>query len=69
MHTFLKSIVLTAALSVFSLPASAVTLKIATIAPNGTTWMKEFKSAGKEITEENRRASETKVLPWRYYGK
>ncbi len=32
-----------------SAPAAATVLKIATIAPNGTTWMKEFRTAGKEI--------------------
>ena len=44
-------------------PASALTLKIATIAPNGTTWMKELKSAGKEIAEQTDGRVKLKFFP------
>jgi TRAP-type C4-dicarboxylate transport system substrate-binding protein len=32
-------------------PAAAVTLKIATLSPDGTSWMKNMRAAGKEIAE------------------
>lgn len=40
-------------------PAQATTLKIATIAPDGTTWMKEMRAGAKEI--ENKTAGRVKL--------
>ncbi len=37
---------------VLSLPAHAVTLKIATVAPEGTAWMKEMRDAASRIKEQ-----------------
>lgn len=39
-------------ISLFAIPSYAVTLKIATISPDGTRWMKELKSAAKEIKQQ-----------------
>jgi len=38
----------------FSLPVHAVTLKIATVTPEGTQWMKDMRSGAKEIKERRR---------------
>lgn len=39
------------ALLVVADPAAAITLKIATLSPDGTSWMKSMRAAGKEIAE------------------
>jgi TRAP-type C4-dicarboxylate transport system substrate-binding protein len=38
-------------LALFALPLSATTLKIATIAPDGTSWMKQMRAAAKTIEQ------------------
>ena len=47
----MRHLLLTLALSVtaFSLPASAATIKIATLSPEGSMWMKTMREANKEI--------------------
>lgn len=47
----LKRITTLLLVSLLASPAYAVTLKIATISPDGTTWMKELKGAAKEIIQ------------------
>ena len=47
----------------FSSPAFAVTLKIATVTPEGTQWMKDMRSSAKEIKE--RTEGRVKI---KYYG-
>ena len=41
----------------------AKTLKIATLAPNGTTWMNEFRAAAKEISERTEKRVKLKFFP------
>ena len=40
----------------------AMTIKIATVAPDGTTWMKKMRAAAKVITEK----TEGRVSRWRH---
>lgn len=47
----------------FSLPVHAVTLKIATVTPEGSQWMKDMRSSAKEIKE--RTAGRVQI---KYYG-
>ncbi len=47
----MKSIFTLLLIALFATPSYAVTLKIATISPDGTRWMKELKSAAKEIKQ------------------
>lgn len=35
-----------------SVPAQAITLKIATLAPDGTSWMREMRAAAKQVKED-----------------
>lgn len=44
-------------------PVSAATLKIATLAPDGTTWMKEFRAAGKQIEQQTVGRVKIKYFP------
>ena len=57
-----KLILLVLALG-FSLPAYAVTLKIATVTPEGSQWMKDMRSSAKEIKERTEGRVQIK-----YYG-
>ena len=41
----------------------AMTIKIATVAPDGTTWMKKMRAAGKEITEKTEGRVKLKFYP------
>lgn len=47
----------------FSLPAQAVTLKIATVTPEGSQWMKDMRSSAKEI--KDRTGGRVQI---KYYG-
>lgn len=47
----------------FSLPAMSATLKIATVAPEGSQWMKDMRASAKEILER----TEGRVIV-KYYG-
>ncbi len=46
-----------------SAPAMAVTIKIATLAPEGTSWMKEMRAAGAEIKQKTEGRVEIKYFP------
>ena len=59
MKKFLLSILLTT----LSIPAMAVTLKIATVTPNGSQWMNDMRASSREIKER----TEGRVLI-KYYG-
>ncbi len=48
---------------IFSLPVHAVTLKIATVTPEGSQWMKDMRSSAKEIKERTEGRVQIK-----YYG-
>lgn len=55
---------LTGLVLLFWLPlASAQTLKIATLVPDGTSWMKEFRAAGETITERTGGRVKIKFYP------
>jgi TRAP-type C4-dicarboxylate transport system substrate-binding protein len=56
-------ITLTVLALLFSLPASAITLKIATVAPNGSQWMTDMRASGDEVKER----TDGRVLI-KYYG-
>lgn len=46
-----------------SAPAGAATFKIATLAPDGTSWMKEMRAAGKEIEAQTEGRVKLKFYP------
>lgn len=59
----MKKLCLSIAVLLFSLPAMAVTLKIATVTPNGSQWMNDMRASAKEINER----TDGRVLI-KYYG-
>ena len=59
----MKKITLTLLALIFSFPASAVTLKIATVTPNGSQWMTDMRASANEIKE--RTAGRVLI---KYYG-
>ena len=54
---------LTMLLAIFSAGIHAKTLKIATLAPAGTTWMKEMKAGAKQISERTEDRVKIKFYP------
>ena len=60
--TLVKTLAVVTLLGVGS-AAHAVTLKIATQAPDGTTWMKDMRAAGKEIAEKTDGRVKIKYYP------
>ena len=59
----MKKLLTTALILLFSLPAHAATLKIATVTPEGSQWMKDMRASAKEI--EERTEGRVKI---KYYG-
>ncbi len=59
----MKKLILSIAVLMFGMPAMAVTLKIATVAPNGSQWMVEMRASAAEI----RRRTDGRVVI-KYYG-
>ncbi len=59
----MKKLLFIALLSLFALPAVAATLKIATVTPEGSQWMKDMRAGAKEIGE--RTEGRVKI---KYYG-
>jgi TRAP-type C4-dicarboxylate transport system substrate-binding protein len=59
----MKKVFLSIAILIFSVPALAVTLKIATLTPEGSQWMNDMRASAKEIKER----TEGRVLI-KYYG-
>ncbi len=59
----MKKLFLVVIASLFSLPAFAVTLKIATVTPEGTDWMKDMRASAAEIKERTEGRVQIK-----YYG-
>ncbi len=59
---FFQFILLTALLLNFSV-SYAITLKIATLAPDGTSWMKNMRAAAKEINEKTEGRVKLKFYP------
>lgn len=51
------------AILTFALPVQAVTLKIATVAPDGTPWMAAMKTAAKEIRERTHGRVKLRFFP------
>ena len=63
MNRFKKTLSLLMLLAVFSGGAAAKTLKIATLAPAGTTWMKEMKAGAKVIKQRTEGRVKLKFYP------
>ncbi|MBI5891824.1 MAG: TRAP transporter substrate-binding protein DctP [Nitrosomonadales bacterium] len=59
----LFSLLLTALLAVPSLPAQALSLKIATFAPDGTQWMQELRRGAEEIEKRTEGRVTIKLYP------
>jgi TRAP-type C4-dicarboxylate transport system substrate-binding protein len=59
----MKKLFLTILVFVFSLPLHAATLKIATVTPEGSQWMKDMRASAKEIKERTEGRVQIK-----YYG-
>jgi TRAP-type C4-dicarboxylate transport system substrate-binding protein len=59
----MKKLLITLLIAAFSLPVQAQTLKIATVTPEGSQWMKDMRASAKEIQE--RTEGRVKV---KYYG-
>lgn len=59
----LRFIMLAALLAVPSLPAQALNLKIATLAPDGTQWMQELRKGGQEIEQRTAGRVTVKFYP------
>lgn len=62
MQILLRTLLLLAFLGI-SLQAQAVTIKIATVVPDGTAWMKAMRSAGKSISEQTRGRVKLRFYP------
>ena len=59
----MKKLFLTLFVLLLSIPAQAVTLKIATVTPEGSQWMKDMRASASEIKER----TEGRVVI-KYYG-
>lgn len=55
--------VLLLAMALLPLPAAAAALKIATVAPDGSTWMREMRRAASEVAEATEGRVEIKLYP------
>lgn len=60
---WLKYLLITLTFFLFFNNAHALTLKIATFAPDGTTWMNSMRAAAKEITEKTQGRVKLKFYP------
>jgi len=63
MHILSKTIATLLALALATSAGAATTIKIATIAPDGTAWMKEMRSAGDAIKKATEDRVELKFYP------
>ncbi len=59
----LKSIFLSSFIALISSQTLAATLKIATVVPNGSSWMKEMKAAAKEVKQKTDGRVKIKYYP------
>ena len=59
----MKKLILTILVLMFALPLQAATLKIATVTPEGSQWMKDMRASAKEIKERTEGRVQIK-----YYG-
>ncbi len=59
----LKSVFLTGLMALSSSQALSATLKIATVVPNGSSWMKEMKAAAKEVKQQTDGRVKIKFYP------
>jgi len=59
----LKSVFLTGLMALSSSQALSATLKIATVVPNGSSWMKEMKAAAKEVKQKTDGRVKIKYYP------
>lgn len=58
-----KTLIISGLIALASSPAMAVTLKIATVVPNGSSWMKEMKAAAKEVKQKTDGRVKIKYYP------
>jgi TRAP-type transport system periplasmic protein len=63
MYLYRPALILLLALLLITTGAQATTFKIATIAPDGTTWMKEMRAGAKLISEKTEGRVELKFYP------
>ena len=59
----LKKFILILFLCVCFNPSYALTLKIATVSPDGTSWMKKMRTAAKTIAEKTNKRVKIKIYP------
>ena len=62
MH-FIKTLLVTSLIALSSSQAFAATLKIATVVPNGSSWMNEMKAAAKEVKAKTEGRVKIKYYP------
>jgi TRAP-type C4-dicarboxylate transport system substrate-binding protein len=62
MH-FLKTLLVSSLIAFSSSQAMAATLKIATVVPNGSSWMNEMKAAAKEVKQKTEGRVKIKYYP------
>jgi len=63
MNKLFSSLLMSCSLLLTNLPTHATTLKIATVAPGGTSWMKTFKAASREIRDLTEGRVKLKFFP------
>lgn len=63
MNSHARKLLALAILLIASISAQALTLKVATLAPNGTTWMKEMKKGAAEIRKKTSGRVKIKFYP------
>lgn len=59
----IKTLIVSGLIAFSSSQAMAATLKIATIVPNGSSWMKEMKAAAKEVKQKTKGRVKIKYYP------
>jgi len=63
MMKFLDKTLLAAAFALAAIPAGAATIKIATVAPDGTSWMREMRASAEAIKTKTEGRVEIKYYP------
>jgi TRAP-type C4-dicarboxylate transport system substrate-binding protein len=58
-----KTLIVSSLIALFSSQALSATLKIATVVPNGSSWMKEMKAAAKEVKQKTDGRVKIKYYP------
>lgn len=61
--SFVKTLIASSLITLFSSQIMAATLKIATVVPNGSSWMNEMKAAAKEVKKKTEGRVKIKYYP------